>query len=134
LVFKKIPSLSLQWPEIFCYKSCSNRKKFNHHTIGDGMLLIIKFIATESILLPIVLQLKKNLLSHVSGFKSFDWQWTDLHHWIWRLNLVYLVIKCKLACQYSLSPLRCVGLVLFSTNHCHIPWEGGVKPLWVSEF
>jgi hypothetical protein len=24
--------------------------------------------------------------------------------------------------------------MLFHTNHCHIPWEGGLTPLWVFEF
>ncbi len=39
-----------------------------------------------------------------------------------------------LACQYSLSPLKSVGLVLFNTNHYRILWEGGAKLLWVFEF
>ncbi len=64
--------------------------------------------------------------------------WSPPLIWLWNLiwwqNLVCMVIKCKPCMSILISPLRCVDLVLFNTNNCHIPWEGGVKPLWVFEF
>jgi hypothetical protein len=105
-------------------------KIFNCHTIGDKMLLIAKLVMIKSILSPIVWWLNIFFNRHTfmdlghqinSGLISpFIWQ----HNLIWWWNLVCLVMKCRPYMPIFTFFLRCVGLVLFNTNHCQFGREG----------
>ncbi len=55
---------------------------------------------------------------------------------IWWWNLVCMIIKCRPCMSILFYPLRCVGLVLFHTNHCHIYLgrEGNVSNFLICHF
>jgi hypothetical protein len=61
----------------------------------------------------------------MSGFWLSNWQWINLHHWFGNKNCYCLVIKkrpCNLNSLWGMWAFYCL-----TNNHCHIPWDGGVK-------
>ncbi len=124
---------------------------FGHHSYGDWKLLITNHvitkspqypIATKSIFSPILWWLNFFKIVTCMATKSFHfrfqlsiWWWINLHHWFGDEIWCCLVIKSKEVVISIHFLLRGVcALCYLTSNHCHIPWEGGVKPLWVFKF
>ncbi len=105
--------LPMDWP-----------KNFNRQSEGDQNMLVTNF----SVAIPKVIKTCQLLIflfpSIVNKgwwlkpihfkFRSSNQWWIDLHHWFGHKIFLCLVIKIKPCNLNSLSPLRCVGLVLFN--------------------